>query len=141
MPLFCLRPQQHPLPYLDFGNILLTGQLASCSPLRGSPATLPVASRPDGPTPALHIPLRCMGSKYLDLQVRKEMTTHSSILAWEAPHTEEPPGYSLWGCKEWDATEHLSTSRPRESIVQGHMATQLSASLPHAGPHPHRPAA
>ena len=34
------------------------------------------------------------------------MATHSSILAWEIPWTEEPGGYSLWSCKELDTTEH-----------------------------------
>ena len=41
------------------------------------------------------------------------MATHSSILAWRIPWTEEPGwatvygvGYSLWGHKEWDTTEH-----------------------------------
>jgi len=144
LPLSCLHPQQHPPPLLGLRQhppkwparqLLLSPRVSSDT------ASCILKSRPDGPTPALRIPLRCMGSKYLDLQVRKEMTTHSSILAWEAPHTEEPPGYSPWGCKELDGTEHLSTSRPRESIVQGHMATQLSASLPHAGPRPHRPTA
>ena len=32
--------------------------------------------------------------------LEKEMTTHSSILAWEIPWTEELVGYSPWGCKE-----------------------------------------
>ena len=32
--------------------------------------------------------------------------THFSILAWKIPWTEEPGGYSLWGHKESDATEH-----------------------------------
>ena len=37
------------------------------------------------------------------------MATHSSILAWEIPWTEEPGGlYSPWGCKELDTTERLS---------------------------------
>ena len=27
------------------------------------------------------------------------MATHSNILAWEIPWTEELMGYSLWGCK------------------------------------------
>ena len=31
--------------------------------------------------------------------LEKEMATHSSILAWRIPWTEEPGGYSLWGCK------------------------------------------
>ena len=28
--------------------------------------------------------------------------THSSILAWRIPWTEQPSGISLWGCKESD---------------------------------------
>ena len=35
------------------------------------------------------------------------MATHSSILAWEIPWTEEPD--SLWGHKESDTTEQLTT--------------------------------
>ena len=31
--------------------------------------------------------------------LQKEMATHSSILAWEIPWTEEPGGFSPWGCK------------------------------------------
>ena len=39
--------------------------------------------------------------------MEEEMTTHSSILAWKIPWTEEPVGgsYSPWGCKELDMTE------------------------------------
>ena len=33
------------------------------------------------------------------------MTTHSSILAWRVPWTEEPGGYGPEGCKELDTTE------------------------------------
>ena len=29
----------------------------------------------------------------------EKMATHSSILAWEMPWTEEPGGYSLWSRK------------------------------------------
>ena len=36
--------------------------------------------------------------------LEKEMATHSSILAWRIPWTEEP-GYSPWGRKELDMTE------------------------------------
>ena len=32
--------------------------------------------------------------------LEKEMATHSSILAWEIPRTEEPGNYSPWGHKE-----------------------------------------
>ena len=33
------------------------------------------------------------------------MATHSSILAWKIPWTEEPAGYSPWGHKESDTAE------------------------------------
>ena len=33
------------------------------------------------------------------------MATHSSILAWRTPWTEETAGYSPRGCKESDTTE------------------------------------
>ena len=36
--------------------------------------------------------------------LEKEMATHSGILAWRIPWTEEPGGYSLWGQKESDTT-------------------------------------
>ena len=32
--------------------------------------------------------------------LEKGMATHSSILAWEIPWTEDPGGYSPWDCKE-----------------------------------------
>ena len=35
------------------------------------------------------------------------MATHSNILAWRIPWTEEPGGYSPWDCKESDMTERL----------------------------------
>ena len=38
--------------------------------------------------------------------LEKEMATHSSILAWEIPWTEEPGGLQSMGCKESDTTEH-----------------------------------
>ena len=37
-----------------------------------------------------------------------EMATHSSILSWETPWTEEP-GRVAWSRKELDAAEQLST--------------------------------
>ena len=36
--------------------------------------------------------------------LEEEITTHSSILAWKIPWTEEPVGYSPWGHKESDMT-------------------------------------
>ena len=35
------------------------------------------------------------------------MATHSSILGWEIPWTEEPGGLSPWGRKESDTNEQL----------------------------------
>ena len=40
----------------------------------------------------------------------KAMATHSSILAWRIPWTEEPGGAS-WGQKESDTTERLTHLR------------------------------
>jgi len=41
--------------------------------------------------------------------LEKEMATHSSILAWEIPQTEEPGSYSPWGHKELDMNERLNS--------------------------------
>ena len=41
--------------------------------------------------------------------LEKEMATHSSILAWKIPWTEDPGGlYSPWGHKESDKIEQLT---------------------------------
>ena len=45
-----------------------------------------------------------------DDPLEKGMATHSSILAWRIPWTEEPAGYSPWGPKELDMTEQLTLS-------------------------------
>jgi len=37
------------------------------------------------------------------------MATHSSILAWEIPWTEEPGGLQFVGSQELDMTEHACT--------------------------------
>ena len=36
------------------------------------------------------------------------MTTHSSILAWRSPWTEEPGGLQFMGLQELDTTEQLT---------------------------------
>ena len=38
--------------------------------------------------------------------LEEEMTTRSSVLAWEIPWTGSLAGYSPWSCKELDVTEH-----------------------------------
>ena len=40
----------------------------------------------------------------------KGMATHSSILAWRNPWTEEPGGLESKDCKELDTTEQLTPS-------------------------------
>ena len=42
--------------------------------------------------------------------LEKEMTTHSSILTWRSPWTEDPGGYSPWGFQKLDMTERLTPS-------------------------------
>ena len=37
------------------------------------------------------------------------MATHFSVLAWKIPWTREPGGYSPWGHKESDTTQHAET--------------------------------
>ena len=38
--------------------------------------------------------------------------THSSILAWKIPWTEEPGvNYSPWGCNKLNTTEHTSMKK------------------------------
>ena len=41
------------------------------------------------------------------------MTTHSSIVAWEIPQTEEPGGYHPWGHKSW---KDLVTKQQQQHI-------------------------
>ena len=55
--------------------------------------------------------------------LEEEMATHSSILAWRTPWTEEPAGYSLSGQKESDMTKenqhtcrHIGKEAKKESI-------------------------
>ena len=43
------------------------------------------------------------------------MTTHSSILAWRIPWTEEPGGLQSTGLQESDMTERLSTAQHRDT--------------------------
>ena len=42
--------------------------------------------------------------------LEKEMATHSSILTWRIPWTEETGSYSPWGHKQSDTTEQLTLS-------------------------------
>ena len=44
----------------------------------------------------------CIGEDPLE----EEMATHSSILAWKIPWTEEPGGLQSMGSQELDTTKH-----------------------------------
>ena len=43
--------------------------------------------------------------------LEEEMATHSSILAWRIPRTEESGGLQFMDCKELDMTKCLTTTR------------------------------
>ena len=50
--------------------------------------------------------------------LEEEMATHSSILTWKIPWTEELGGNSPWGRRELDTTEHTHPlSEVRTSVV------------------------
>ena len=51
----------------------------------------------------------CVQSLGWEDLLEKEMATHSSILAWRIPRTEEPGGPQSMGSQELDMTERLST--------------------------------
>ena len=44
--------------------------------------------------------------------LEEEMATPSSILVWEIPLTEEPGGYSPWGCSESDMITRARIDAP-----------------------------
>ena len=48
--------------------------------------------------------------------LEKGMATHSSLLAWEIPWTEEPGGLHSWGHKVSDTTEQANNSNSKGVI-------------------------
>ena len=42
--------------------------------------------------------------------LEKEMATHSIILAWRIPRTEDPSGRPSWAHKELDTTKRLTNT-------------------------------
>ena len=58
------------------------------------------------------------------------MSTHSSILAWRIPWTEEPGGLSPRGCKESDKTEHAHTQEIHYRYKSLVISYDLSMFLP-----------
>ena len=61
--------------------------------------------------------------------LKKEMTTHSSILAWEIPWTEEPGRLQSMGSQEsqtWLSNWTTTTLYPRQSILVLHFLSLIS---------------
>ena len=63
-----------------------------------------------------------------DLQIRslgwedplqKEIATHSSVLSWEIPWTEEPGGLQSMGCQR--VRHHLVTKQQEEALWPWHV--------------------
>ena len=54
-----------------------------------------------------------------------EKGTHSSILAWKIPWTEEPYGLWSWGCKEPDTIEQLTLSLHLDNMNIKSFSSQL----------------
>ena len=48
--------------------------------------------------------------------LEEEMATHSSILTWEIPWSEELVGYSLWGCR---VRHDLATKQQQQGSFRG----------------------
>ena len=48
--------------------------------------------------------------------LEKEMASHSSILAWRIPWTEEPGGLQSMGSQESDTTERLNNNNNNKMI-------------------------
>ena len=61
--------------------------------------------------------------------LEKEMVTHSSILAWRFPRTEEPGRLQSMHCKKLDTTEQLSTQQIRSQLQHAVSSMQSSGSL------------
>ena len=56
------------------------------------------------------------------------MASHSSILVWRTPWTEEPGGLQFMGSQESDTTERLSTAQV--SIAKSFLVGGLVVTIP-----------
>ena len=65
----------------------------------------------------IHLSMREMQVQFLGREdlLEKQMATHSSILAWEIPRTEEPDG--LQSCGPQRVRHKLSTKKKEKSIM------------------------
>ena len=55
------------------------------------------------------------------------MATHSNMLAWSLSMEQSLVGYSLWGCKESDTTEHLSMAHAEPDTVLDFVSAGVSS--------------
>ena len=67
----------------------------------------------------IRLPMQETWVQYLDREdpLEKEMATHSSIVAWEIPWTEEPSSYSPRGHKK---VRHDSETKQQQFLQQLH---------------------
>ena len=63
----------------------------------------------------------CVQSLGWEDTLEKEMATHSSVLAWEVPWTEEPGGLQSMGSQESDMTEHTCTQFIMDMVITIHV--------------------
>ena len=69
-----------------------------------------------------------------DDPLEKVMATHSSILAWRIPWTEEPGGLQPVGHEELDTTEQLTLSLSLLSLRSHHTGTWRKCLPPELSP-------
>ena len=62
--------------------------------------------------------------------LEEEMATHSSILAWRIPWTEEPGGLQSMGLQSWTQLKQLS----RQALIRN-IALTMSMSVDPGNPH------
>ena len=53
--------------------------------------------------------------------LEKEMATHSNILAWRIPETEEPSGLPSMGSQSWKRRKRLSTTSSSVATIISNM--------------------
>ena len=64
--------------------------------------------------------------------LEKEIATHSNIVAWRIPGQRSVAGYSLWGHKELDMTERLSTAQHSNNVTSRSSSKATNPTKSHA---------
>ena len=64
--------------------------------------------------------------------LEKEMATHSSVLAWEIPWTEEPGRLQSMRLQESDTTERLNHHQLYQCLKSHYLRVALHSPLPRA---------